>query len=89
MHRHDGDGQERRADHRERLREGERAEEFPLLAQQREHRHERQDDDEHGEEDRAAHLLRGLPWLNNDWVNTFCTLSGAAAAGLAALALLP
>ena len=24
-----------------------------------------------------THLLRGLPWLDNDWVNTACTLSGA------------
>ena len=29
-------------------------------------------------------LKRGLPWLNNDWVNAFCTLSGALLAVLAA-----
>ena len=25
-------------------------------------------------------LVRGLPWLDNDWVNTFCTVSAALAA---------
>jgi uncharacterized membrane protein len=25
----------------------------------------------------ATMPLRGLPWLQNDWVNTACTLSGA------------
>lgn len=29
-------------------------------------------------------LARGLPWLDNDWVNAFCTLTGAALAALAA-----
>lgn len=31
--------------------------------------------------------IRGLPWMNNDWVNTFCTLAGAAFSVLAALIL--
>lgn len=30
--------------------------------------------------------IRGLPWLDNDWVNTACALSGGAAALLIALA---
>ncbi len=29
--------------------------------------------------------LRGLPWLDNDWVNTICTLVGGIAAALGAL----
>ncbi len=29
--------------------------------------------------------LRGLPWLNNDWVNTACTLTGAILGGLVGL----
>jgi uncharacterized protein (TIGR00297 family) len=29
--------------------------------------------------------LRGLPWLDNDWVNTICTLAGGIAAALGAL----
>jgi uncharacterized protein (TIGR00297 family) len=33
-----------------------------------------------------THHLRGLPWLNNDWVNTTCTLSAALIAAVAALA---
>lgn len=31
--------------------------------------------------------LRGLPWLDNDWVNTICTLAGGIAAALGALLL--
>ncbi len=31
-------------------------------------------------------LQRGLPWLDNDWVNTACTLAGALA-GLLALTI--
>ena len=30
-------------------------------------------------------LVRGLPWLDNDWVNTACTLAGALAAILAGI----
>jgi len=33
-----------------------------------------------------THRIRGLAWLDNDWVNTACTLSGAALALSAALA---
>ena len=54
------DGQQRRADHREGLGEGERMEEFALLPGQREDRHEREDDDDHREEDRPPNLLRGV-----------------------------
>lgn len=34
-------------------------------------------------------LRRGLPWLNNDWVNAACTLSAGLIAGLLALPFLP
>jgi len=30
----------------------------------------------------ATHLQRGYKWLNNDWVNFFCSISGAISAGL-------
>ncbi len=30
----------------------------------------------------ATTLKRGLPWMDNDWVNTLCTLCGAVAAGI-------
>ena len=33
-------------------------------------------------------LARGWPWLDNDWVNTFCTLVGAAVPVIAALTFL-
>jgi hypothetical protein len=56
----DGDGEQRGTDHRERLRERERMEQLALLARQREDRHEREDDDGHGEEDGAADLLGGF-----------------------------
>lgn len=37
----------------------------------------------------ATQLVRGLPWLNNDWVNTLCTLAGAGLAVLMALIFFP
>ena len=33
-------------------------------------------------------LVRGKAWLNNDWVNTFCSLSGAVLAGVIGILLL-
>ena len=59
--RHERDGQEGRADHRECFGEGEGMKELPFLACQREDRQERQDDDDHREEDRPADLLGGRP----------------------------
>ncbi len=32
-------------------------------------------------------LIRGKAWLNNDWVNTFCTLSGSFLAAILSIAL--
>ncbi len=59
-HGHQGDRQQGRADHGEGLGEGQGMEQLAFLADQREHRHERQDDDQHGEENRPADLLRRL-----------------------------
>ena len=53
-HRHQRDRQERGPRHGEGLGEGQRVEELALLAGQREHRDEGQDDDRHREEDRPA-----------------------------------
>jgi len=53
-------GQEGGANHRECLRKRERMEELALLAGEREHRDEGQDDDRHREEDRAPHEPRRL-----------------------------
>jgi uncharacterized protein (TIGR00297 family)/Raf kinase inhibitor-like YbhB/YbcL family protein len=33
-------------------------------------------------------LYRGAAWLNNDWVNAFCALTGAVSAGLLSLVLI-
>jgi Raf kinase inhibitor-like YbhB/YbcL family protein/uncharacterized protein (TIGR00297 family) len=33
-------------------------------------------------------LIRGRAWLNNDWVNTFCTLCGSLAAAIMAVSLI-
>lgn len=33
----------------------------------------------------ATYLVRGRRWLDNDWVNVFCTIAGALVAALAAL----
>jgi uncharacterized membrane protein len=30
-------------------------------------------------------LIRGLPWMDNDWVNTICTLAGGVIASIIAL----
>ncbi len=35
-----------------------------------------------------THHIRGYHWLNNDWVNTFCTLSGSLLAAFLALFLI-
>ncbi len=58
--RRERDRQQRRDQHDERLRVGERLEEAPGLAGQREDRQERDRDDEQREEDRRRHLLRRL-----------------------------
>lgn len=36
----------------------------------------------------TTHLLRGLKWMNNDWVNFFCSVAGALSAYLVYLILL-
>jgi len=56
--RHDGDGQNRRANDRKGLGAGERVKEFALLPGHREDRHEGEHDDRHREENRATNLLR-------------------------------
>jgi len=33
-------------------------------------------------------IIRGMSWLNNDWVNTFCGFAGAVLAGFLALVML-
>jgi len=35
-----------------------------------------------------THLIRGLAWLNNDWVNTLCTLTGCLSAAALSAALI-
>ena len=55
--RHERDGQHRRASHRKCFGERERVKQFSFLSGQREHRHEREDDDDHREENRASDLL--------------------------------
>jgi uncharacterized protein (TIGR00297 family) len=34
-----------------------------------------------------THLIRGWPWMNNDWVNTLCTLTGALLATIGIMLL--
>ena len=58
--RRERDRQQRRDQHHERLRVGERLEEAPGLAGEREDRQERHRDDEQREEDRRRHLLGRL-----------------------------
>ena len=57
---HEGDGDHRGGENGEGLREGQRVKELPLLAGQREDRHERQHDDRHREEHRPADEMTGL-----------------------------
>ena len=57
--RHHRDREQRRTDHRKCLGEGERVEKLPLASGEREHWHERKDDDHHREKNRAADLPRG------------------------------
>ena len=58
--RNERDGDDCRADHRERLRECQRMKELSFHAGQRKHRNEGEDDDRHGEEDRTADEPRGV-----------------------------
>ena len=48
------------SDHGEGFGEGQWVEEFAFLTREREDRHEGQNDDDHGEEDRATHLERRI-----------------------------
>ena len=59
-HRHQRHRQDRRADHRERLRVGQWVEELALLSGEREHGQEGQDDDRQREEDRPPDQARRL-----------------------------
>jgi uncharacterized protein (TIGR00297 family)/Raf kinase inhibitor-like YbhB/YbcL family protein len=36
----------------------------------------------------STHIIRGRNWLNNDWVNTFCGITGALLAGFLAFSLI-
>ncbi len=74
-HRHEGQRDDRRGQHGERLGERQRVEEFPFLAGQREDRDEGEQDDRHREEDRSSDQPRrfedrvphGLPIA---WIDT-------------------
>src|SRR5438128_4136848 len=59
-HGNERDRENRGTHHRERLGEGQRVEELALLAREREHRDEGQDDDDHREEDRPPDEAGGL-----------------------------
>ena len=59
--RHQRDGEDGGAHHREGLGERQRVKHLAFHAGQRKHRNERQNDDHHGEEDRPADELGGIP----------------------------
>ena len=71
---HQRDGDNRRADHRERLGEGQRMKELSFHAGQSEDRNERQNDDGHREEDRTADQLRGVQRNLTDLRSIFAML---------------